>query len=116
MVVVDHVVDLYEGLKEKEKDGKVYVYEGILTQEFGSRAYYRRLYDYYINEMEKQYANGVFNGATVEVEVPDDLLYHAKSFTDTAIITISRFSAEDFDRTSEKGYVSFRLWIILYRF
>ncbi len=102
-VCVSYVRDLYSGLKIKEEEGKLCVYEGILTQDIGARFFFRRLYDYYVEEMEKQYAAKLVPGQPDEVPIPEDLLQSAKAYTDTAIIAISRYSSEDFDRTSEKG-------------
>ena len=55
---------------------------------------------YYKAEVEKQYAEGKVPGLTVEPEVPDDILKKARAFTDTAVISISRFSGEGWDRKS----------------
>ncbi len=83
-VTVAYVRNLYEGLKEYEKEGKVQVFS--------------ELADYYKKEIEKQYENGAEPGMTVEPEVPADLLAQAKAFSDTAIISICRYSGEDWDR------------------
>lgn len=45
---------------------------------------------------------------TVEPELPDEILNEAREYTDTAIITICRFSGEGWDRKCEAaqdGYV-----------
>lgn len=63
-------------------------------------AIYEDLCDYYREDVEKQYKNGAIPGMTVEPEVPADLLKKASLYTDTAIITISRFSGEGWDRKS----------------
>ena len=39
-------------------------------------------------------------GMTIEPDVPEELLKKAKAFTDTAIISICRFSGEGWDRQS----------------
>lgn len=47
---------------------------------------------------------------TREPEVPDELVTKAKAFTDTAIITICRFSGEGWDRKcqiNDEGYELF---------
>ncbi len=49
--------------------------------------------------MEKQYKEGIWKGRTIEPDIPADILESAKAYTDTAIITISRFSGEGWDRT-----------------
>ena len=56
--------------------------------------------EYYRAEVEKQYAEGRVPGMVIEPEVPEDLLRKAAAFTDTAIISISRFSGEGWDRKS----------------
>ena len=55
---------------------------------------------YYKAEVEKQYAAGRVPGMVVEPEVPEDILQKARAFTDTAVISISRFSGEGWDRKS----------------
>ena len=45
---------------------------------------------------------------TVEPELPDEILNEAREYTDTAVITICRFSGEGWDRKCEAaqdGYV-----------
>ncbi len=86
-VTVDYVRNIYEGLKIKESEGKIGVFDGLI--------------DFYKNEIEKQYADGKEIGRTEEPEIPADLLNAAKAYTDTAIITICRFSSESWDRKGE---------------
>ena len=50
--------------------------------------------------MEKQYGAGAEPGLTVEPELPEQLLDEARAFADTAVIVISRFSGEGWDRKS----------------
>lgn len=56
---------------------------------------------FYRDNVKKQYAEGKEPGLTIEPEVPEDLLARAKSFTDTAIISICRFSGEGWDRKND---------------
>lgn len=80
-----YVRNIYDGLKQKEAEGRVEVYDGLIG--------------FYEQEMEQQYAEGRAPGKeTEEPEIPEKLLKEAKAFTDTAVITISRFSGEDSDR------------------
>lgn len=83
-VTVSYARNLYEGL-QLLKD-KVSVFEEL-------SAFYR-------DEVKAQYKAGRVPGMTVEPEVPTELLKKAKAYTDTAIITICRFSGEGWDRKS----------------
>ena len=81
-------------MKIKEDEGKVEVFD--------------KLAKYYEEDIQKQYADGAVPGMTVEPELPDELLNEAREYTDTAIITICRFSGEGWDRKCEAaqdGYV-----------
>ena len=90
-VTVAYTKNLVDGMKECEKQGKVQVYDALC--------------DYYKKEMDAQYAEGAMPGMTVEPEVPQDLLKEAKAFADVAIISISRYSGEDWDRKLEGAEV-----------
>lgn len=81
-VTVSHVRGLYDGLKMRKTPAKLY----------------EPLADFYREEVERQYQQGAVPGMTVEPELPENLLDGAKEFTDTAIIVISRFSGEGWDR------------------
>lgn len=83
-VTVSYARNLYEGLSLL-KD-KVSVFEEL-------SAFYR-------DNVKEQYQKGRVPGMTVEPEVPADLLKKARAYTDTAIITICRFSGEGWDRKS----------------
>ena len=83
-VTVAYTRNLYEGLKKKS--GHVEVFE--------------ELADYYRKNVKDQYAQGREPGMTVEPALPEDLLKKARAFTDTAIISICRFSGEGWDRKS----------------
>ena len=83
--VVSYVRNIYQGLKEKSK----------LLQVFDPLSYY---YQYYVDE---QYALGGKNGMLEEAAIPQELLEQAKAFTDTAIITICRYSTETEDRKND---------------
>lgn len=86
-VTVDHITNIYDGLKIKESEGKICVYDGLI--------------DFYKNETEKQYSCDIHAGMTSEPELPQELLDKAAAFTDTAIITICRYSGEAWDRKGE---------------
>lgn len=90
-VTVDYVKNLWDGMREKEAEGKV-----TLLPE---------LYTFYKKNVEKQYEEGAVPGMTVEPELPEALLRTARNFADTAVISICRFSGEGWDRqiTSDDG-------------
>lgn len=83
-VTVAYTRNLYEGLKEKS--GFVEIFE--------------ELADFYRKDVKEQYAMGREPGMTAEPAVPEELLKKATAFTDTAIISICRFSGEGWDRKS----------------
>ncbi|MBO4377389.1 MAG: glycoside hydrolase family 3 C-terminal domain-containing protein [Clostridia bacterium] len=58
------------------------------------------LADFYRVNVEQQYSHGAVPGMTEEPELPQNLLDDARAFSDTAIIFISRFSGEGWDRSS----------------
>lgn len=63
-----------------------------------------------MRKCKEQYAAGAVPGMTREPEVPDELVTKAKAYTDTAIITICRFSGEGWDRKcqiNDEGYELF---------
>lgn len=82
-VTVSYIRNLYEGLKMQT--GIVDIYEPLA--------------DYYRENVHHQYAQGTAPGMTVEPLLPEGLLKGAKAFADTAVIVISRFSGEGWDRS-----------------
>ncbi|MBO6015509.1 MAG: glycoside hydrolase family 3 C-terminal domain-containing protein [Lachnospiraceae bacterium] len=93
-VNVAYVRNLYEGLKLQGE--LVDIYEPLST--------------YYKKDVDRQYQEGVAPGMTVEPELPDDLLTGARSYADTAIVTISRFSGEGWDRSSIEYNEEYNPW------
>lgn len=83
-VYVPYIRNLYEGFSQKKESVSVF----------------EELADFYRENVKKQYAEGAVPGMTLEPEVPAGLLQKVKAFTDTAIITICRFSGEGWDRKS----------------
>ena len=77
-----YIKNLYDGFMEY-KD-RVQVYEPVA--------------DYYRKDIEAQYKEGKDPGMTAEPAVPQELMAGAKKFSDTAIISICRFSGEGWDR------------------
>ena len=83
-VTVAYTRNLYEGFKEKA--GYVEIFEELAS--------------FYRENVKEQYAGGREPGMTAEPAVPEELLKKAAAFTDTAIISICRFSGEGWDRKS----------------
>lgn len=95
-VTVAYIRNLYQGMKLKEAQGKVLVFEPLA-------AFYRE-------NVAKQYAGGAVPGMTVEPAVPEELVREAKAFTDTAVVTFCRFSGEGWDRKAELEQEGYRLF------
>lgn len=93
-VTVSYVRNFYDGLKLQE--GLVSLYEPLS--------------DFYRENVSKQYAKGSAPGMTIEPELPDELVEGAKAFADVAIIVISRFSGEGWDRSSVEYNDEFNPW------
>jgi len=83
-VTVSYIKNLYDGLKGLKEP--VCLFEE-------TAAFYRE-------DIRKQYAEKKEPGLTVEPELPEELCKKARAFTDTAVISICRFSGEGWDRTS----------------
>lgn len=81
MVHTVYVRNIYDGLKMKA--GKVDVFDSLSL--------------FYMDYVVNAYKNGGENGRLKEPKVPAELMRAASEFTDTAIITICRFSGEGFD-------------------
>jgi beta-glucosidase len=93
-VTVEYIINLYEGMKTLK--GHVTVFE--------------ELSNFYRENVKSQYAKGAVPGMTVEPTVPEDLVKKARAFTDTAVITICRFSGEGWDRKSVLETKNKNLW------
>jgi beta-glucosidase len=81
-VTVPYIRNLYEGLSQ---------YSDEVTVFDKTAAFYK---DY----VEQQYKQGVAPGMLKEPALSEDLITDAAAYTDTAIISISRFSGEGWDR------------------
>ena len=66
--------------------------------------------EYYREDVQRQYAAGAAPGMTVEPELPDALVAAAREFCDTAIVSISRFSGEGWDRSSVEFNGEYNPW------
>ena len=72
----------------------------------GEQAVYPGTVQFYRNYTASQYAEHWAPGMVAEPAVPEKLLRDARAFTDTAVISISRFSGEDWDRKSERAKIT----------
>ena len=79
-VTVAYVKNLYDGLKE----------EGV--------SLYEPLSDFYRDYVEKRYEAGDVPGLMAEPELPQSLVDSARGNADVAVIVLSRFSGEGWDR------------------
>ncbi len=59
--------------------------------------------DFYQSYVKKAYAEGGIPGLIREPALPQDMLTRAAAWTDTAVISLSRFSGEGWDRKSDFG-------------
>ncbi|WP_026511050.1 glycoside hydrolase family 3 protein [Butyrivibrio sp. LC3010] len=57
---------------------------------------------FYEDYVSAKYKKGILPGLIAEPEVPQDLFAKARAFTDTAIVSFSRYSGEGWDRKSDK--------------
>ena len=91
--VVSYIRNIYQGLKMNSEHLKV----------FDPLSYYYQTY------VDEKYAEGINTGMFDEAPIPTNLLKQAKSFTDTAIITICRYSTEFEDRRNDDSDTYFYL-------
>ncbi len=83
-VFCEYVRNIYDGLKLKNG---IEVFDALSL--------------YYKDYVETAYKNSQTNGRLTEAEIPEALLKSAVEFTDTAIITINRYSEEGHDRRGD---------------
>ncbi len=89
-VTVPYVRNLCDGFAEVLGEASVYP---------GTVRYYR---DY----VAARYAEKWAPGMVAEPPVPEELLREARAFTDTAVVSISRFSGEGWDRKSPRARIT----------
>ncbi len=94
-VTTSYTRNIYEGFKLKEAEGKVCVFDALSA--------------FYEEDVKKQYGQGAVIGQTVEPKIPEELLGAARRYTDTAVVTINRFSGEGWDRKGIPGDGDFYL-------
>ena len=85
--------NVYDGFKVKEEEGKVHLFHKL------SDFYV----DYMAKAMEEEPSLSKRMKNLAEPEIPAELVKEAKENADIAIVTISRYSGEGWDRSSEKG-------------
>lgn len=83
-VTVEYTRNIYDGIKKMDPNTEIF--EPVVN--------------FYKENISEQYKNGAVPGLTVEPKLPAELIERAKEFTDTAIVSISRFSGEGWDRTA----------------
>lgn len=93
-VAVKELTTLYDALKQQSD--VVELFEPVC--------------DFYRSNVRSQYDEGLFPGMTIEPELPEKLLREANDFTDTAIVCISRFSGEGWDRSDIAYYDGENPW------
>ncbi len=89
-VAVSYVHNLYDGFKMQ--GNAVMLYEPLA--------------EFYRENVQEQYRQGAMPGMTIEPELPKGLADGAKAFADVAIVVISRFSSEGWDRSSLDSQLS----------
>ncbi len=89
-VTVPYIRTLYDGFVEVI--GKESVFQGTA--------------DFYRDYVQARYAESWAPGMMEEPDVPETLLRQARAFTDTAIVSISRFSGEGWDRKSPEAKIT----------
>ena len=91
-VIVPYVRNIYDGFAEVL--GADNIYPGTV-----------RFYQDYV---AARYAEKWAPGMMAEPEVPEDMLREAAAFADTAVISVSRFSGEGWDRKSDRAKITRR--------
>ena len=91
-VYCEYVRNIYDGLKQKPG---IEIFDTLSL--------------FYKDYVEKAYKNKGRNGRLTEAEIPEELLKSAAEFTDTAIITINRFSCEGWDGKGDGSNPYFEL-------
>ena len=79
------------------------LYDGF--QKLGDHvSIYEELAGFYQEYVKEQYSKHILPGQVKEPELSEELCKKARNFTDTAIISICRFSGEGWDRKSEDDF------------
>ncbi len=83
------------------------LYDGLMAN---GVSVYEPLINFYKDDLKKQYDMGRVPGMTAEPVLTDELLKGAIAYTDTAIIVISRFSGEGWDRSDVECNNEYNPW------
>lgn len=115
-VYTPYVRNIYDGMRIKEEDGKIKLFKPLADfytafvksekarNEEPCKKDYEELYKMPESpDRERAGAKLFFKYKIGEPEIPQELFDNAAAAADTAIITISRFSSEGWDRNSDKG-------------
>ena len=86
-VFISSCRNIIDGLEEREKEGVIRLFHPTI--------------DFYRDYVTSEYAGGASPGLVKEPELDPAMVEEARSFTDTAVIVISRYSGENWDRIAE---------------
>ena len=81
------------------------IYDGF-SEIIGKEAVFPGTVKYYQEYVSARYAEQWVPGMVAEPPVPEDLLREARAFTDTAVVSISRFSGEGWDRKHRNAKIT----------
>ena len=86
-VFISSCRNIIDGLEDREKEGVIRLFHPTI--------------DFYQDYVASEYAEGAGPGLVKEPELDPTLVSEARSYADTAVIVISRYSGENWDRASE---------------
>ena len=84
------------------------VYEGL--KEVGLTETYEPLNAFYKKNVDEQYSKGIAPGMLEEPKLPENLLKDAAAVSEVAVISISRFSGEGWDRSDIECNNEYNPW------
>ena len=84
------------------------IYEGL--KEVGLTETYEPLNSFYKANVEEQYKKGIAPGMLEEPKLPENLLKEAAAVSEVAVISISRFSGEGWDRSDVECNNEYNPW------
>lgn len=84
------------------------LYEGLCS--LNHVKIYEPLAEYYHEYVNKQYAKGAAPGMISEPSVSEITVLGARAFSDTAVLVLSRFSGEGWDRSTVEYEVEYNPW------